>query len=89
MNIYIYIPGRLRMGSCSHGIKEQLYVAEEGSDKPKQCVEEQRCYSLARSQYTIAGCGLPSGHSDMVVELDCKKKAAKELMPLNCSIEDF
>ena len=43
---------------------------QESNDKPRQCVEKQRCYSANKSPYS-QGYGLPSGHA-WLWELDCK-----------------
>ena len=44
---------------------------QESNDKPRQCVEKQRHYSVNKGPYS-QGYGLPSGHIRLW-ELDCKE----------------
>ena len=58
---FLFLGSKITVDSdCSHEI---LLLAswQENDDKPRQCVEKQRHYSVSKSLYS-QGYGLPSGH---------------------------
>ena len=61
---------------------------QESDDKPKQYVEKQRHYSADKGLYS-QGNSLPSWSCTVVRVGPETRQNTKELMPLNCGVEDF
>ena len=61
---------------------------QESYDKPRQCIEKQRHYSVNKSPYS-QGYGLSSQWSHKAVRVEPQiRQNTKELMPSNCDAEE-
>ena len=72
-------------GDCSHEIKRHLVLWRK-ADKPRQHIIKQRCYFAAKGRYSQSYDF--SSSRVWMWELDHKENSPKELMLLNCGVED-
>ena len=72
-------------GDCSHEIKRHLVLWRK-ADKPRQHIIKQRCYFAAKGRYSQSYDF--SSSRVWMWELDYKENSTKELMLLNCGVED-